>query len=308
MNKKNRPEWFIAIREFIKKIFRTIIDFIIPVKKVKFFWQDAYNEYFKTHDLKTCTAHLLDGMDNISKEYVDFFVQMMPYWNKYRIAAWANPDKRLEKEYKKFVKKFKQPFPKILYISPYLFFNVYGLRELPNEVFNNINNSGIIIDAGGMNGDTAVMLHKYFPNPQIHIYEPLSVNIAVINEILKCDNMDNKIIPIQKGLGERNFKAEISFNSKETADIVSIDETYKNRSERIGLIKSDTEGYETSIIEGAKEIIKRDKPVLSIAIYHTPFDFFELKDKIQKINPEYNFIIRRSEKIIPLADFVLVAY
>ena len=76
----------------------------------------------------------------------------------------------------------------------------------------------------------------------------------------------------------------------------------------LGLIKLDIEGDETPTIEGAKKLIKKYKPVLVIAIYHTPRDFFELKDKIKKINPKYKFMIRRCENIITDADLMLIAY
>ena len=58
----------------------------------------------------------------------------------------------------------------------------------------------------------------------------------------------------------------------------------------------------------AKEVIKRDKPVVVAAMYHTPEDFFDLKDKLKTLNPDYKFMIRRSEPIIPMADLVLIAY
>lgn len=43
-------------------------------------------------------------------------------------------------------------------------------------------------------------------------------------------------------------------------------------------------------------------------MYHTPEDFFELKNKLKMINPDYKFMVRRSEMIIPMADLVLIAY
>ena len=85
-----------------------------------------------------------------------------------------------------------------------------------------------------------------------------------------------------------------------------MEQDYKGNS--LGLIKSDTEGYESKIIDGAANLIKKYKPVLVIAIYYTPEDFFEMKDKIAKLNPDYKFMIRRSEFIIPTADFILIAY
>ena len=70
----------------------------------------------------------------------------------------------------------------------------------------------------------------------------------------------------------------------------------------------DTEGFENAIVDGAKNLIKAHKPVLAIAMYHTPQDFFELKDKILALKPSYKFLIRRSEIILPTADLVLIAY
>ena len=46
------------------------------------------------------------------------------------------------------------------------------------------------------------------------------------------------------------------------------------------LIKLDIEPCESLIIEGGKEVIKRDKPVLPVAMYYTPEDFFDLKQKL----------------------------
>lgn len=60
------------------------------------------------------------------------------------------------------------------------------------------------------------------------------------------------------------------------------------------MIKLDTESCESLIIEGGKEVIKRDKPVLTIAMYHTLEDFFDLKQKLIDLGYE-NFMIRRSE-------------
>ena len=54
--------------------------------------------------------------------------------------------------------------------------------------------------------------------------------------------------------------------------------------------------------------IKNQKPVLAVAIYHTPEDFFDLKNELRRLNPDYKFMIRRSEQLIPTADLVLIAY
>lgn len=274
---------------------------------VNFYWQDAFLKYIESNNIVERTIALRKGMDSISKEYIDNFIRLIPFWNKTITAPWTKKDEKTDIANSNFLKTFQQPFPDLLTINPYFFSNIYGLIDLPKHVFNQIDGK-IIIDGGGLNGDTALMFHKYFPNSEIHVYEPISSNINIINKILEKDNCNNKIIPIKMGLGKHTTSLNISYNSSpEMTDIDKIDNLYKN-SNKVGLIKLDTEGFETLIIEGSIEIIKRDKPILVIAIYHTPQDFFELKDKIKNLNMGYKFLIRRSEMVLPQADLVLIAY
>lgn len=115
-----------------------------------------------------------------------------------------------------------------------------------------------------------------------------------------------RVIVKNAGLGLEKSTQMIGFGTgPDECSIVPLDEEHIDN---IGLIKIDTEGFETYIIKGAQKIIQRDKPVLAIAIYHTPKDFFELKDIILSFNPDYKFMIRRSEPILPSADLVLIAY
>ena len=122
---------------------------------------------------------------------------------------------------------------------------------------------------------------------------------------IEFKNYKNIVDSLEKDI-EKKYKEIIDTYTSPLLELM-IDNLYKN-SNKVGLIKLDTEGFETLIIEGSIEIIKRDKPILVIAIYHTPQDFFELKDKIKNLNMGYKFLIRRSEMVLPQADLVLIAY
>lgn len=275
--------------------------------KIKTLWEEVFIKYFKNNNLENKIKNLKKHIqDEISLEYIDKFIELIPYWNKFTqkdIQGWTNYDLILMDKYKQ--ENFNQPFPHITKFNPFIFQNKYGLIDLPQEVFNKINGKDII-DAGGLNGDTAIMFAENFPNSKIYIYEPLIANIKTIDILIKEGNFENKIIPIQKGLGNKRGIADFKFNFENQAEIVPLDDDYKGNN--LGLIKMDTEGFETAITEGAKNLITKFKPVLAIAMYHTPEDFFELKDKLLELNPEYKFIIRRSEQVIPTADLVLIAY
>ena len=245
-------------------------------------------------------------MDDISQEYIDKYMSLIPYWNKCvkdNTKIWTDYDLELMDKYSKT--EFIQPFGYIVKFNPFIFQNKYGLKDLPPDTIEKIKGKDII-DAGGLNGDTAVMLAEYFSKSKIYVYEPLIKNIKSIDIIVREGNYQDRIIPVQKGLGNEVGIRDFSFNYQNKAEIVSLDIDYKGCN--LGLIKIDTEGFESQIIQGATELIKKYKPVLDIAIYHRPEDFFELKNKLLAINPDYKFMIRRSEQIIPTADLVLIAY
>ena len=275
---------------------------------VLFEFKEDFEKYFAANNMKEKTENLKTGMDDISKEYVDYFMRLTKYWdNRLLRKIWSKYDYEEIVRYKKFLENFEQPFPDITIFNPYIIFGEYGLKDLPKNVLENINGKNII-DIGGFNGDTAWLFCNMFPDSKIFVYEPLSIHMKNLEKIIKTANLYNRVLPIKKGIGDKQEQAEIKFVDTETCDIATLDSEFADSSEEIGLIKMDVEGFESKVINGAINTIKKHKPVLAVAIYHNPQDFFEMKDKIKNINPDYKFIIRRSENINPQADLVLIAY
>lgn len=273
------------------------------------YWHRIFRQYFKHNDVFQKVQNLKTDLDEISLEYLDMYVESEILWNRFTNLPeekfWSEYDKKLFSEYKKI--EFKQPYSDLLEINPYIAKSVYGLKELPQTIFDEINGKDII-DAGALKGDTAYVFHKNFSNSKIYAFEPISVYANTVKEVAKRLDTD-KIEVVNKGLGDENKRLTISFNGEEEqAEIIKLDDFYNNKNSEIGLIKCDTEGFETLIINGAINSIKKYKPVLAISIYHTPEDFFDLKNKIKEINPNYRFMIRRSEDVFPIADLILIAY
>ena len=77
-------------------------------------------------------------------------------------------------------------------------------------------------------------------------------------------------------------------------------------------IKMDVEGMGMDCLLGSMEIIKEVRPALSIAIYHNPIEFFEIKPFLQQELPNYSFIIRKLSNLITNnschAETILLAY
>lgn len=67
-----------------------------------------------------------------------------------------------------------------------------------------------------------------------------------------------------------------------------------NDIQKIDCIKLDIEGAELSALQGAKEIICRDRPKLIICLYHKPMDLYEIPTYIHELVPEYRLHVAHS--------------
>lgn len=190
----------------------------------------------------------------------------------------------------------------------------------------NIDKNKTIIDAGAWIGDSSIVLAKY-TNDKVYAFEPVAETYKLLTKTIKINSLENKIIPIQKGLSNVNSSIEINltnassnstligFNktddatkviNKETIEICKLDDFVKENNLQVGCIKADVEGAEKMLLEGAFETIKTQKPVLIISIYHSPEDFFKIKPLVESWDLGYSFKIRRLRLVNYISDTVLI--
>ena len=303
---------FFIKTQYFKQIDIPIINQCI---NYNFEWRKAFNSYFHRNNMPNKLVNLKQGLDDISVKYIDKFMENSKYWNKcINMCEDYNPDNLWTAYDKELFEKFKKKdVPSLYKFNPYIYKSLYGMLDLPEDVLEKINGKDIV-DIGSWPGDTIFTFHKFFPKSNIYAYEPVAKQMDEVKsfvELMKEEEPDLNVIHlIQKGLSDKDETKEICFKDcDEKAVITKLDTEYPSvGNNNLGLIKMDTEGYERYIVKGASSVIKKYKPVLVIAIYHTPEDFFEMKDKIKALNPDYRFMIRRSENILPDADLVLIAY
>ncbi len=58
-------------------------------------------------------------------------------------------------------------------------------------------------------------------------------------------------------------------------------------------IKMDIEGAEPSAVEGCRQVIQQDAPVLAICLYHRQSDLWEIPLQIRAMTDRYSFFLRR---------------
>lgn len=155
-----------------------------------------------------------------------------------------------------------------------------------------------LADCGAFIGDSIIPLIPKIDFRQIYAFEPDPALARELQENLR-NNADFPFKIIRAGVGMRNEQlffqpggmgGRISETGDLKIDIVSLDTIFQNI--QIDFIKMDIEGAEASALLGAKEVIKRDMPLLEICVYHRWGDFWNLPLLIKKLYPGYSIYFR----------------
>ena len=201
-----------------------------------------------------------------------------------------------------------------------------GLSLLPNSAKKIICNKDII-DGGAYWGDSALVISGYHPK-KIYAFEPQPDNYGQLCETVSLNNLNDKVVTVKAGLGKSKEFSLLYSNEFTSAsnlggvdaingggelvankvEIVTIDDYVTENNLDVGFIKLDIEGNELPAIQGALQTIKRFRPVLSIAIYHRPEDFFEIKPLIEGLNLGYRFMVRKIVYHDLVTEVILLGY
>lgn len=226
---------------------------------------------------------------NMSKDRYSFFLTENEQKEKDR---WLSELPAIKKKYA-FSEKY----------SAEVFFYHHGLKLLPPAAAEYIKDK-IFIDCGAFHGDSCLIMNEYSP---AHVYsiELLPSAEKILYENLRNNNIDtSKVTFLNCGVSDTDGEITITdtkhYNTIANIDtktgipvrISTLDSLFADRQNKIGWIKMDVEGAAYNAINGAINILKEDKPLLSIAIYHTPQEFFEIKPFIESLNLGYRFMIR----------------
>jgi FkbM family methyltransferase len=171
-----------------------------------------------------------------------------------------------------------------------------------NNIFN-----GLMYDIGANIGNHSLYFSDYFKvvhsfEPHPLIYKLLEINTSLVKNI-KINNY---------GISDENEKLNMTFNkinmggTKVTNEKINIieanfrklDELEKENSEIIKLIKIDVEGHEMEVLKGARNIIKKNNPIIIFEQQKT--DFSNNTSKVIELIKDYGYtkfaIISKNKK------------
>ena len=168
-----------------------------------------------------------------------------------------------------------------------------------------------IIDGGGCFGDTALYFaDKVTTNGQAHVFEFIPDNINIFEKNIGLNPQLAPVVklvkhPLWSHSNEEVFYqsngpgSKVSFESFEgysgKTSTLSIDD-YVGREglQRLDFIKMDIEGAEYKALHGAVNTLKKYRPKLAIALYHSTQDFDIIPRFLKELDLGYKFYLSHS--------------
>lgn len=170
------------------------------------------------------------------------------------------------------------------------------------EVLEVIKSPLSIIDAGAYRGELLhSVIHNKLELEKWYCFEPDPENFALLNEQAKRNRLNNKQICIKKGLwneseilyfksGDATGSRIVSYETPDFVEVVSIDEFIGKK--RCNFIKMDIEGSELQALRGGMNVIKRERPILAVCIYHSIKDYWEIPKFLMQELENYQYYVR----------------
>lgn len=162
----------------------------------------------------------------------------------------------------------------------------------------------VVIDCGANIGAFAVFAATRAPGvrvialePEPGIYDTLLQNVELngLADRITCRRAgvaaSHTSLQIMRRLDCFTMHRLVQANTEgDTVDCIPLDSLELTRCD---LIKMDIEGAEESALRGARDVLRRFHPRLTLAAYHKPSDPWVLSRTIKELAPEYNVIVSR---------------
>lgn len=139
---------------------------------------------------------------------------------------------------------------------------------------------------------------------KVYAFEPIPKTIEYLNEMKTIYNENICICPyaLSDTIGTTKFSIldnnisassmlDMELNKNDYSidvDVLTLDEyVMKNNLKRVDFIKADIEGAERHMLNGAKKVLQKFSPKISICTYHLKDDPIVLENIIKEANPKY---------------------
>jgi FkbM family methyltransferase len=279
----------------------------------------SFKEYMAGNDMPRKIMELKKNLDETSCFTVDVLIKRFIHYPDERhkrkirrnlaIAGGLLPVETEKRKIFTELRNVKSRYPFLSdHIEESVFFFHHGLRLMPRAVREYIEASDFI-DAGAFIGDSAIALSEYGYNKIWSIEMSLKSITRYKENMAKAGIGPEKYEIINAGLASSDDQPPVNLADTGSAGFSlvrrkgkydeimvtcrSLDSLAEEYSISPRFIKADIEGYGMDFIKGAIKTLVLNRPVISIAIYHNPEEFFEIKPFLDEHLENYHFIVRK---------------
>lgn len=192
--------------------------------------------------------------------------------------------------------KFYLPFindhiQKIIYFNK-SFYEIEMLEDIKKRIGEN----KVIIDVGANIGNHTIYFAKICRAKKVYSFEPQENIFNILVKNINLNNIDANVKAYNMGVGREHTYARIDVvdknnygssriikNDKGEIEIDKLDNIMLNEVERVDMIKIDVEGMEMDVLEGAKGILEKFRPIIYIEAA-TDEEFNKVLDFLMEFN------------------------
>jgi FkbM family methyltransferase len=193
----------------------------------------------------------------------------------------------------------------------------HGLKELRKSIIESIRGKDFL-DIGACHGESSLAFMTYAPRKVI-AFEPSAKNRAIYTRNLTRSASHGYhycLDPIALGdtCGIARFHdcgngaAALTDPGEDSCDVLPLDSYTAGKGLQIGFFKGDVEGMGLALIKGALQTLRRDRPVISLAVYHCASEVFDVFSLLKQELPGYTFQFRLLNDEVPMRELTLIAF
>lgn len=275
---------------------------------------NSFKDYILTHNISEEISILKRNLDEESLKILDNTLKKIIHLpdysysrylyideNEFKLAFQTENDRKFEKlrDECNFNLRNKYKLSQDNYDMEVFIYH-HGLKFANQKIKDYVKNK-VFIDAGAYIGDSALVFMDYEPK-QIISFEISNSHYENYLKTMELNKIpDNKYTLVKLALSNKSedvnvvddggMGIKIYNNDGYKLKSTSLDDFLKDKECNVGFIKADIEGAMYKALIGMQETIKKHRPVLSLAIYHSPEEFFKTKPLLEEITKDLNYKI-----------------
>lgn len=293
---------FLRKTNFGERLDMALIAFNANLQFACFMYADSGSKIFSDSEIDV----LFEDLDPESRETAKRFMHrqykaphnaLMIHPKYFYSDAEKTEHNKVLKDFNKAIKHFRLPRhltgPESLYYH-------HGLRFAPDFVKSNIAGK-LFGDVGGWLGDSTLVFAGYAPEKTI-IFEPDSSSRNKLEKILKRNRISKDKYDLHP------FALADTHSISNGFECRTLDEVSADYATPFGVLKADVEGMGAAFLRGARKTIERDRPLLSLAIYHNEDEFAGIYQTLKSWHLDYHFEIKSLNPFAAHGEIILLAY